>query len=206
MKRVKTILLILLIIFSFSSCCSDEIYGQPGTVNPVESLYCGYYPSAHTQGKQLLKDVDRNIIFVPCGETADDFFKKLNGYEEIELTDSNGNTLADEQKLATGFLIDSKDYGDFYVVVLGDVDGDGMITENDSLRAKKYADGEQKAPLLPFVLAADVDASGAVDKTDVDLINFGTSSENQALGWYYEIKAISRNQNVAYEEYSMLLE
>ncbi len=197
MKRVK-ILSALLIILTFSSC--NHIDGYDTVVaNPVMEAYCGVYLSA-TMKNSL--SVDRDIVIVPYCETVNDFYYRV-GADNIEVTDSQGNKVADDILLSTGFLVNT-DYYNFYIVVLGDVDGDGRIMKSDSSLAEKYYLGEEKASALPYVIAADVDLSGKVDMTDVGLIMLGLSSSSQPLGWYYDAMA-KPGIDVVYEECSLIL-
>lgn len=197
MKRVK-ILSALLIILTFSSC--NHIDGYDTVVaNPVMEAYCGVYLSA-TMKNSL--SVDRDIVIVPYCETVKDFYYRV-GADNIEVTDSQGNKVADDILLSTGFLVNTE-YYNFYIVVLGDVDGDGRIMKSDSSLAEKYYLGEEKASALPYVIAADVDLSGKVDMTDVGLIEIGLRSSSQPLGWYYEAMA-KPGIDVVYEECSLIL-
>lgn len=202
MKKYKNLIIITIIFLLFSGCSRVTGY-QDGTPDYVLTYYCGYLPTIHSEGKQLADD--RDIVIVPCGETVKDFYEKLSGLEEIEILDSYSNSPDENTALATGFLVNGKD-GNYYVVVLGDVDGDGKITAADSALAEEYSRGEEKASALPYVIASDVDLSMTVDSTDVDLISYAAKSENMALGWYYEAKTIVKLNPVRYEEYSKLLE
>ena len=194
-------IIIVLIILVFSGCNRVTGY-QDGTPDYVLTYYCGYNTTIHTEGKKLVDD--RDIVIVPCGETVKAFHDKLAGLAEIEIFDSHGNLPNENTALATGFLVNSKDKN-YYIVVLGDVDGDGKITAADSALAEEYSRGEEKASALPYVIASDVDLSMTVDDTDCNLISYATKSENMALGWYYEAKAIVMLTSVRYEEYSKLL-
>ncbi len=201
MKKLECFIIITIIFLLFSGCNRDTGY-QDGTPDYVLTCYCGYNTTIHTEGKKIVDD--RDIVIVPCGETVKTFYDKLSGLAEIEIFDSHGNLPDENTALATGFLVNGKDKN-YYVVVLGDVDGDGKITAVDSALAEEYSRGEAKASALPYVIASDVDLSMTVDSTDVDLISYATKSENMALGWYYEAKSIVKLNPVRYEEYSKLL-
>lgn len=195
-------IIIVLIIFVFSGCNRVTGYIDDPT-DYVTAMYCGYVPSVNSEGKKLVDDTD--IVIVPCGETVKDFYDKLSGLAEIEIFDLHGNIPDENTELATGFLVNRGESRKYYVVVLGDIDSDGKITQNDSVLAENYFMGTEKADALHYVIAADVNLSGNVDKTDSDLIGYASASENMALGWYYEVKAVSMQSVPDYEEYSKLI-
>lgn len=198
MKRIKILVVLLLIVLTLSSC--DRVRGANDVVvNPVMEAYCGVYLT--TDMKKNLS-VDRDIVIVPYRETVKDFYNRV-GADNVEVTDSQGNKVSDDILLSTGFLVNTE-YYNFYVVVLGDVDGDGRIMKSDSAMAEKYFLGEEKANALPYVVAADVDLSGKVDMTDVGLIELGLRSSSQPLGWYYEAMAMPVI-DVTYEECSLVM-
>ena len=70
---------------------------------------------------------------------------------------------------ATGDLIkvykDGELLGDYYVVVLGDLDGDGVISVIDASLAERTLSGHYD-PTGAFMMAADIDCNGSYTKAD----------------------------------------
>ena len=111
---------------------------------------------------------DALVLDVKPRTTAEALLKEF-AYEELQVKDKNGQPVSADKKVGTGYTVELYD-GDTLVdavklVVLGDLDGNGVIDTTDYMRIKSsLLDG--------FALdtvehkAADVNGDGAVDTTD----------------------------------------
>ncbi len=88
---------------------------------------------------------------------------------ELEVMDAQGNVITDGQIVGTGATVNLNQNGQLFecvtVVVLGDMDGNGMVDTTDYLRVKsilRHAFNPSKAQRL----AADVDGNNKINTTD----------------------------------------
>ena len=108
------------------------------------------------------------VLDVKPQTTVQSLLKEFE-YEDLKVKDSKGQPVSDSIKVGTGYTVELYD-GDILVdavklVVLGDLDGNGVVDTTDYMRIKSsLLDGftlnevEQKA--------ADVNGDGSVDTTD----------------------------------------
>jgi hypothetical protein len=89
--------------------------------------------------------------------------------EDLEVLDRNGNILSDLDVVGTGAVINLRVGGvivdSAQVVVLGDVDGNGIVDATDYLRIKANFLGSFDMNAAEFA-AADVDKNGYIETTD----------------------------------------
>lgn len=102
--------------------------------------------------------------------------KVLNEFNNDNLLckDMNGNILAEEDKIGTGSTIylmsGSKIMDSIMVVVAGDIDGDGLLSNRDVSRlARMLLDKE--VPSEVQILAGDVNGDGEIGNKDVSMIS-----------------------------------
>lgn len=195
MKRKILLSVCCLLIILFSSCEKNtgsndynEVHGFPEIISIEYCTIQPYYISRNYLKEEVMfYDPDRTIVYIPCGTTADEFMQKME--KPTTLTDSQGNAVSGDTKLGTGFLIDSVSYGDYTVVILGDINGDGEITAEDSGSVNNYLNGTVKASELAYALAADVDVSFSITNDDYTAIEAEIDSENPGVQWYNKLDA-----------------
>ena len=189
----------VLIVCSFSACQDQGTPLNQAFVNMVREKYCiidvRYLAKLnHSNRSEPVVPAayqwytEREVVYIPYGETADGFMSKME--KETELTDADGNSLSGNRKIPTGALITSVWYGDYIVVVLGDVNGDGEITLDDAAMAARVAKGEEKARSFVNVLAADVDLSFSVTEEDAAAIETAVNSGTPGSDWYDNLHSI----------------
>lgn len=130
-----------------------------------------------TGGNENCKVSGSNVITNPnaIAKTVKDAYSGAN----IVIKDSNGNTIADDAKIGTGYTI-STGANSYTVVKMGDVNGDGEIKATDYMRIKNYIMGTSSLSNSQ-VSAADVNGDGVVKATDYMKIKnyiMGSSSIN----------------------------
>jgi hypothetical protein len=87
-----------------------------------------------------------------------------------EITDANGNKLADDKDLTTGCLIKSADSTQVYAyAMLGDVNMDGKVTAADARVALRIS-AKLDTGTSVMLLAADCDGKERVTAADARII------------------------------------
>ncbi len=112
---------------------------------------------------------DGNVVGqVSATTTVNDFLKQFEN-ENLVVKDASGNELSETSFVGTGAtasLYDGETLVDqIFVVVLGDVDGNGVIDGTDYLRVKSKFLGVMSLDSYQNI-AADVDGNGVIDGTD----------------------------------------
>lgn len=108
---------------------------------------------------------------VVAGTSIDSFADNID-FEGLTLKVYNGSSIVTSGLIKTGYTVDfvSADESvicSFTVSVLGDTDGDGTVTNNDSLVIRKYI---INIGSMPSLHAADMNNDGTVDARDSILI------------------------------------
>ncbi len=86
--------------------------------------------------------------------------------KELLIFDENGNEVSENSVCASGFIVKTKNGSDWCVVsVIGDVDGDGIISSTDYLRIKSSFLGTFSLEGV-FAIAADTYSDGEINATD----------------------------------------
>lgn len=89
---------------------------------------------------------------------------KINSYEIL----NNGNKVAEDSKLATGYVLKNKENNQEYkIVVLGDANGDGQINSGDLLKIQKHLLKVISLNNTPNALASDVTGDGQINSADL---------------------------------------
>ncbi len=130
-------------------------------------------------GKELISEIilvdsssylkeENRINNVPSLISVDTFLKEFKN-ENLKVKDANENVISGTSVVGTGAVVELYDgetlVDSAVVVVLGDIDGNGVIDTTDYLRVKsafleamKLGDAQ--------TIAADVDGNGTIDGTD----------------------------------------
>ena len=86
-----------------------------------------------------LKLTDDVITGVEPGSTVSEIKASLDTNDEYEIKDINGNVLADDALVGTGSSIKLKNLNkQYYFVVYGEVDGNGIINARDLIMLQRY--------------------------------------------------------------------
>lgn len=93
---------------------------------------------------------------------------------ELVFTDINGNILSDDDYVGTGTVIKAMN-GDkvldkITVVVSGDMDGDGYVTNRDASRISRYL-VDKESPTEVQICAMDVNGDGYVNNRDASVVS-----------------------------------
>ncbi len=93
---------------------------------------------------------------------------------DLVFVDIDGNELADDDYVGTGTIIRLMNGEDLLdavtVVVSGDMDGDGYVTNRDASRISRYL-VDKEAPTEVQIAAMDVNADGYVNNRDASLVS-----------------------------------
>ena len=112
-------------------------------------------------------DGKKEIIGVKLGMTAEQLTALFDG--EYAITDANGNAL--EGKIASGCIIKLSYEGAFYdtavIIVDCDLDGNGIASTKDIIRAKKFM---ADSSVVCYSKAADLNRDGVVTAEDISVI------------------------------------
>ncbi len=113
-------------------------------------------------------DADKTVLAKTPGTVAQVKQSMINSGWEI--TDANGNKLADDKDLTTGCLIKSADGKQIYAyAMLGDVNMDGKVTAADA-RAALRISAKLDTGTAVMLLAADCDGKERVTAADARII------------------------------------
>ncbi len=137
------------------------------------------------------------FIMVTPGTTNSEVASTL-GIKKYKVTDSNGKTIDNSSKSATGYKFTNTEYDTSYtMIVLGDVNGDSEIEALDYIRVRNYIAGRTTMSVTAK-LAADVNNDGEIEALDyIRLRNhiagrtsisvIGTSKQNKEVMSYADI-------------------
>lgn len=145
--------------FSYSNETSDE-YDEP----------FWDIPSTIIISDEEYKWIDgKEYISVPLGKTVEEVLDVVeftpDGYKDVK--NSSGVPLGLSEKVATGCTVNLIKQGSdsAYIVVLGDVSGDGKIDSTDYLKIKSHLIGTNTLEWA-YKKAADFDSNGEIGSTD----------------------------------------
>jgi hypothetical protein len=128
---------------------------------PVADKITLTVPSVYTLESSLIQNVTSDT-------TVQTLLTQFRN-EDLEVLDRNGNILSDLDVVGTGAVINLRVGGvivdSAQVVVLGDVDGNGIVDATDYLRIKANFLGSFDMNAAEFA-AADVDKNGYIETTD----------------------------------------
>jgi hypothetical protein len=103
--------------------------------------------------------------------TANDLLNALEKTENVYITDENGNTV--NGYLYTSCVIMIKDdigvFKSLTIVILGDIDRDGIVSYNDALEVLKISNGVNNTDDKLMLASSDVDRDGNITSIDACL-------------------------------------
>lgn len=188
MKKNIVITIAIVCMLFFSSCSNGRYAGK---THENRDYIRNHYYEFITFDENVSKNMGGHIqiLFVPCGETTEQFISKVVS-NRPQFYDASGNEITANQVISTGMVIKEPGLGSFLVIVKGDVNGDGKITEDDAKLAEKYAKGELRAPNSAYIYAADVDLSYSIDDFDVSSIRNEINSSAPGISWFNNLKEV----------------
>ena len=105
---------------------------------------------------------------VAAGQTASGLMSNFSN-SSVEVWDANGNKVANNAKVGTGYtvnlIINGERYDSVTVIIKGDVTGDGIVDTTDYMRVKAQFMGTYNLTSC-YKTAADVDSNNIIDTTD----------------------------------------
>lgn len=111
--------------------------------------------------------IENNFILdVKCKTTIDNFKRKLNNVNNV-IIKSNTKEIT-EGYVATGMIVEMNN-SEYIIVVLGDVNGDGIANSKDSMLIKSYRNEVLKLENA-YLKAADINKDGKVNIQDSKLL------------------------------------
>lgn len=138
--------------------------------NPSETL-CLTYSSELTLDKEnaLLRGVSNSVWTVSA--IKQEF---MNEEEDMQIVDINGTALADDALVGTGsvikFMNGENVLDEVYVVVTGDMNGDGYVNNRDAAMITRYLVEKETADFCQMV-AIDVNGDGFVNNRDASMVS-----------------------------------
>lgn len=138
--------------------------------NPSESL-CLTYSSTLTLDKEnaLLRGVTNSVWTVSA--IKQEF---MNEEEDMQIFDISGNALADDALVGTGsvirFMNGETVLDEVYIVVTGDMNGDGAVNNRDAAMITRYLVDKETADFCQMV-AIDVNGDGYVNNRDASMVS-----------------------------------
>ena len=113
----------------------------------------------------------KQVSGITLGTKVSDFVKNLNivgGYAQVKT--AGGSTKQNSAVVATGDTVtiyrnDGTQYAKWTVVIYGDVNGDGVITNSDRVKIRNHVLGTSKLSGVYFA-AGDINSDGQVSNTD----------------------------------------
>ena len=111
--------------------------------------------------------IDENIISRVLPETTlSDFKSNVTANREFTITDEEGNTIGNDDIIKTGMTLHLTEDIEFTLIVIGDINKDGVITITDLAQLKEHII-ELEILTGDRYLAADIDGNGEVTITDL---------------------------------------
>ena len=138
--------------------------------NPSESL-CLTYSSELTLDKEnsLLRGVTNSVW--TASAIKQEF---MNEEEDMQIVDINGNVLEDSALVGTGSVIKFMNgetvLDEVYIVVAGDMNGDGYVNNRDAAMITRYLVEKETADFCQMV-AIDVNGDGFVNNRDASMVS-----------------------------------
>lgn len=112
------------------------------------------------------------VIVMFNKNTAEKFLLAV-GNSDVTLYDKDGKPLTDDDFITTGCYVEYKGEERFYIVSLGDLNGDGQIDDTDIKGMEAFIGNRPENAESDFAfLASDIDDSGNVTQYDIDAVLF----------------------------------
>lgn len=114
-----------------------------------------------------------NDLFVPL--TVNNVLDKIFTDASVSVTDKDGNTMTDYDDVGTGDRVkiyeEEETFGDYTVVIKGDVDGTGKITIKDANELIKHYIGNKKLTKNEYISAGDINNDGKISINDIVILS-----------------------------------
>jgi hypothetical protein len=159
----------------------DNVIGL-NDVNAIYNHVAGYTTIATdiTMTSQLFEK-EGSTGYIHCGQFLTgfpegsnplDYFVATNhgnlnirqGYAKDGVTNGTGNYIELYDPLSNKLI------GNYYLILFGDVNGDGLVSLEDAIAAQKHVEGTEIITNECFYQAGDVNADGVIDSADCSAI------------------------------------
>ncbi len=150
---------------------SFTIYGEKETAAEryaTSNVFCFVDVNENVEDSySVYIDADTNTINgVVEKTTTEALINKLSNLGiTANVSDENGEAISAESLVGTGFIVSDESGNNYSIVVLGDVDGTGIVDSTDYLKIKSMFIGEIKLQGA-YEASADVDKDGEINSTD----------------------------------------
>ena len=118
-----------------------------------------------TSDVYVINDEDKDISRIAPGTTVAKFKENVETEQEMVFIDKEGNTLGENDILATGMTIKVGETLEYTLVVTGDLDGDGEVSVNDLAQVKLHLIDYEKLTGIRFK-AGDLDNDAEITIND----------------------------------------
>ncbi len=154
-----------------TSICKINVVSNPSDeISIVGGSHLGFDDYRYIRGFTVTTDEETQEHYA---ETVAEVRSQLLN-NDLEFSDINGNILADDDYVGTGTIIRLKNGEDLMdavtVVVSGDMDGDGYVTNRDASRISRYL-VDKESPTEAQLFAMDVNGDGYVNNRDAAVIS-----------------------------------
>ena len=110
-------------------------------------------------------NADNVISQIPNNTSVSTFKANVEAYPGVEIVDKDGNTLEDNDIIGTGMTVKVGSLT-FTTIVIGDIDGNGIITVTDIAAIKLHYIDLELLSGIQFV-AGDLNNDGKISTTDI---------------------------------------
>lgn len=154
-----------------TAICKINVVSNPSDeISIVGGSHLGFDDYGYIRGFSVTTDEETQEHYA---ETVAEVRSQLLN-NDLEFADINGNVLADDDYVGTGTIIRLKNGEDLMdavtVVVSGDMDGDGYVTNRDASRISRYL-VDKESPTEAQLFAMDVNGDGYVNNRDAAVIS-----------------------------------
>ena len=154
-----------------TAVCTVTVSGNPSEeLIPVVGSYLSIGTDGYIRGFNISTDEDTQLHHA---ETVADIKSQFMN-KNIVFIDINGNTLDNSDYVGTGtvikFMNGTEVIDSLTVVVSGDMDGDGCVTNRDASRITRYLVNKEN-PNEAQLYAMDVNADGYVNNRDASIVS-----------------------------------
>ena len=112
-------------------------------------------------------EIKENIISkVPQETTVSIFKENVTSNREFTIVDESGNTLNDDEVIATGMILKLDENTEYTLVITGDINKDGKLSVTDIAKLKLHLIEKEVLQDCRY-LAADINGDGRLSVTDL---------------------------------------
>ena len=155
-KNIRKIVFIFATFLILSNILKVQLYASENSINYI---------------------IEDKYITRVLSETTVEIFKNKLAKENIEITNKNGEILNDTDIIVTGTNVKIEE-SLYKVSVIGDINGDGKVTNEDVIKGEKYFINIDKIE-NEYLKSIDINNDGKYTITDLVQMNLIASSEKK---------------------------